>query len=177
MISLNSRAYLKILSEADAEDPNIVETIARWRNKNKEFFFTQFIATTEGTKEWLKAITKDINREFFMIYNKETNKPIGHFGLKGRFDEEVELDAVLRGEKELPGIMTIAVKKILKGVTQPVILNVFQDNIRAIRFYTLLGFKPVELRALVRKTEEGKVIWSFCNELTGIRYALKMRLK
>lgn len=149
-------AYLSSVKETKEH----AEILTEWRNKHMYSFFTWFHATVDGTLNWIEGIMVREDRILFLIHNLK-GEPIGHIGLTN-FDFEkntCEIDSVLRGVDELPGVMTYALESLVDWVfnrlkIDSVYLRVFEDNHKAISLYKRCGFilwKRVGARKIIER--------------------------
>ena len=154
----NRTGYLMPVCEFHTTDDALIAKLAKWRDENSFAYPTRFPVTIEGTKKWLRSRVLDVKDRFlFLVLDKHANA-IGHVGLANAFNDldEVEIDNILRGEKQLePGLMTLAMQTLLKWTQdtlspRSIILDVFSDNQHAISFYHKLGFVDENLQPLKR---------------------------
>lgn len=181
----NEAGYLLPIGELHASDKKLIEKLTEWRRKNALFFPSQFEVTLEGTEKWLRNNVLNVeDRILFLVVDRHGNA-VGHMGFaNGLNDEgELEIDNVIRGiGKELsPGIMSIAMKKLLDWVEefimpQKVFLRVFHDNFHAIEFYKKLNFVSDRLIPLDKRVEANGVF--YCplpvNQKDAEKYFLRM---
>jgi RimJ/RimL family protein N-acetyltransferase len=172
---------------ADAEQPEAVALLAKWRQRANPFFPAQFPVTLEGTQRWLvKALLETPDRILFWVRTAD-GRPVGHVGLF-HFDfaqKSVEIDNVVRGEEGvLPGVMQTAVDALLGWVFtafgfQATTLRVMSDNERAMELYRRLKYQEIA-RVPLKREEEGDVVrWVEQGAATGEaneRYFVTMRL-
>ncbi len=164
--NFNNFDYVLLLLTADCErNSTLMELIGRWRKENEMWFLSQFPVTTERTTKWFKERVIDApDRLLFLI--KIDGKYLGHIGLF-RFDFEkntCEIDNIVRGEPDYPGIMGNAVLHMMgwgKNVLglRCYLLKVISDNERAIRFYNRLGFKEVSRIPLIQVEGNDGLEW------------------
>ncbi len=159
----DNAGYLLPVCELHMSDDITIAKLAKWRDENNSFYPSQFIVTFEGTKKWLRERLLDTkDRMLFLVLDKGGNA-LGHVGLASAIneEEEVEIDNILRGEKQAePGIMSLAMEALLKWtqeVLQPkrIFLRTFHDNRHAITFYQRLGFADEKLLPLKLVKSEG----------------------
>jgi UDP-4-amino-4,6-dideoxy-N-acetyl-beta-L-altrosamine N-acetyltransferase len=139
------RFILKLLDEQDEYE------IVEWRNRKEiiDSFFSYKGVTISEHRNWYTSYLKDNTRIEFVISRKEDNKKIGTIGLS-RIDH--------RNQKAEYGILISEKQEYGKGYAQEVSaaviqyafselnlqkikLNVFTDNMGAIKLYKKLGFK------------------------------------
>jgi hypothetical protein len=155
--------WLEAIGPASCNDDRIVEELTRWRNKYKSFFQTQFVATAERTRAWLKnLVSSDPTRILFLI---ETNEGahIGNYGLCEIAGESADLDGLLRGE---PGggplLMQWASTSLIHWAYSCLKVKqlhgvVFSNNVMALRFNLSLGFVVEREVPLYRVEREGEI--------------------
>lgn len=141
----------------------LVSLLKDWREKSQYAFPTVFNVTLEGTEKWLdEQVMKREDRILFMIKNKEESY-VGHLGFSNfdYDDRSCEIDNVVRGKNETPGIMTSAHYGLtdwafsdlnLKRIT----LRVFSDLEKAVALYSRCGFKKVRDIPMKKVIEEDK---------------------
>lgn len=141
-------AYMRPLTKKEPD--SILRLLYDWRRKYPEVFLDANEITVEGTKKWFKKqVIEAKDRILFLI---ESDRPIGHMGLF-RYDAEnrsIEIDNVIRGTDDAPGVMTAALQMLI-GWTQywvkpeTIYLQVLPTNTKAIAFYKQNGFKECEV--------------------------------
>lgn len=155
--------YSLILITKDIiSDPKILRLLSIWRKRNEKWFPTQFKITYKRTRSWLDmGVIHKVDRLLFMIRVGEHY--IGHVGLF-RFDFKrnmCEIDNILRGRKEYPGIIESAIEHMmnwgkLRFQLSKYSLQTSSDNDKAIDLYTKLGFKETKrVPLLYNKTNDG----------------------
>ena len=131
--------------------PGCAEKLARWRNEHQAELSAQpFMATASGTARWLDELVLAREDRILFLILAADGSWVGHIGYSC-FDfaaRGCDVDAVLRGEQGHPGIMTHALRALLRWGTEglgllDIRLKVFADNERAIAFYRRNGFAPV----------------------------------
>ena len=155
-----------LLTSECAKSIDLMELLGRWRKENEHWYLSQFSVSTERTTKWfMEKLIEVPDRLLFMI--KISGKYIGHVGLF-RFDFHnliCEIDNILRGEKDCPGIMGDAVMGLmdwarsslkLKGFT----LKVLSDNSRAIKLYKNLGYQEVLRIPLIQVNGKDGLEWT-----------------
>lgn len=134
------------VTDASVKDDTVVSLLARWRKNHEHWFPAKFMITFPGTQKWLyERVINVEDRLLFLL--KVHNHFIGHVGLF-RFDyqtRECELDNIVRGEEEYPGILGHAVMTMMEWGKTALMINRYtlqtaSDNERALRFYNRLGF-------------------------------------
>jgi RimJ/RimL family protein N-acetyltransferase len=123
------------------------------RDESKEMYFARFPPSIESLSTYL--LTGPIMNKsqiLFLIIDK-TDNLYGHVGLKVDESGNVEIDNILRTSRDLPGIMKIALDKIMCWGSQCLgiseyFLKVISTNRRAISFYNSVGFSLQDERHL-----------------------------
>ena len=164
--NFNYSQYKLMLLTADcAINRNLMELIGCWRKKNEMWFLSQFKVTTERTMKWFEErVIETPDRLLFII--KMNDKYIGHVGLF-RFDFEnktCEIDNIVRGEPEYPGIIGNAVLHMMEWGEnnldiQNYSLKVLSDNEKARRLYERLGFIEISRIPLITVEGEDGLEW------------------
>lgn len=89
---------LRPITKKDGENNLIIHNLTTWRNQNMGCFLTQFHATEERTKKWLKNVVfKKSGQMLFMLYSSD--ELIGHVGFKDLTNESAMLDNAIRGQR------------------------------------------------------------------------------
>jgi len=143
-----------------------VELLSQWRNKNVKSFLTEFDSTQERTLRWLtQSVDHDDSRIIFMIENNEDGKIFGYIGLAsiGWDGRSAEVDSVVRGVQGLPGLMSAALRALVRwGESELGLLTfsvrVLADN-PALSFYQKLGFAESHRVSLVAEKVTDGVVW------------------
>lgn len=176
-MNLPEGGHLIPVCELHADDKTLISLFAKWRSENSFAFPTQFAVTDEGTQKWLRSRLLDVSDRMLFLVTDRFGKPVGHLGFANCLNDrqEMEIDNVVRGEKDnAAGIMTAAMKVLLDWAEEiigpnSISLRVFADNDRAIAFYHKLGFQDADLLPL-RKHTDGESV-SFEPVASGDRAA------
>ncbi|HPI41070.1 MAG TPA: aminotransferase class I/II-fold pyridoxal phosphate-dependent enzyme [Pseudobdellovibrionaceae bacterium] len=168
----DNMGFLVPVPKLHLENQELIELLTVWRNENKHVYPSQFTATPESTKSWLKTrLLETPDRMLFLIYNK-VGKLVGHIGyanvLLGVKENKclLEIDNVIRGIKEIePGIMSNAMNSLIdwaneKLLPDEIYLRVFSDNKHAIDFYLKNSFIKNNLIPLYKETRTDGVYFS-----------------
>jgi hypothetical protein len=140
----------------------IMTKMAEWRNKVGPYFLTQFHATVESRRDWLKdVVLKDNSRLLFLIYSP--TKLIGQYGFKGLSSDMAEIDNLIRGEMGgHPRLIYFTEIALIKWLFQTFQLKkiygfVVADNFMALDLHQSVGFRLTELIPLYKKELPGKI--------------------
>lgn len=154
-------ARLVVIDQARAADPEVVQSLFRWRAASMTGFLTVFEPTIEKTRGYLeKLVLTDPARILFLILDPN-GRPVGNIGLCNVTAADAEVDNIVRGERvETPNFMArvqaglIAWARERLGVAR-VYLNVLSDNERAVNSYLKAGYVETGRTPLVREAIEG----------------------
>ena len=156
---------LLLLADGCEKDPEMVSLLARWRKKHESWFPAVFRVTVEGTARWLKnQVIETPDRLLFMI--RVDGRYMGHVGLfRFHFDQrECEIDNIVRGEDDFPGIMGEAIRRMMDwgkaelGLEKYELVT-FSDNQKSLHLYRRLDFAEVRRVPLQRIEKEDRVEW------------------
>lgn len=139
--------------------------LTEWRNRNKNAFLTEFIATTDRTQRWLtEVVHNDDSRILFMLVDVDES-PIGYmgFGYIKWAEGYGEADAVVRGNPSEKGVMSEGLVAMMNWARCQLGINhigvrVLSDN-RALCFYNRLGFVETKRAPLLKHEAAEKVTW------------------
>lgn len=176
------KIYLRPIGKNDLQDKKLISNLAKWRRKYQIWFPGQFKVTLKGTKVWLdKLVISNPDRILFMIEDDSKNQ-YGHLGFYrySAQDKSCELDNVIRGSAQIPGLMTTACRKLTTwgfanlGIKK-LYLTVFADNEKAIGLYERCGFCEIERIPLEKVVKDNGVYWEETKEKSKAqRYNLRM---
>lgn len=139
--------------------------LTEWRNRNKNAFLTEFIATTDRTQRWLtEVVHNDDSRILFMLVDVDES-PIGYmgFGYIKWAEGYGEADAVVRGNPSQKGVMSEGLATMMNWARCQLGINhigvrVLSDN-RALCFYNRLGFVETTRAPLIKHETAEQVTW------------------
>lgn len=156
---------LILLTLECAKSRDMMDLLGRWRKENEHWYLSQFPVSIERTTTWFVEKVIDIaDRMLFII--QISGRYIGHVGLF-RFDldrQTCEIDNILRGENDYPGIMGCAVRGMMSWAKSNLKLNgyslkVLSDNQRAIKLYRNLGYQEVSRIPLIQVKGRDGLEW------------------
>ncbi len=143
---------------------DIIEKMTNWRNQYNTFFLTQFNATPERTKQWLKTVVlSDPTRLLFLIYYRD--KLIGHQGFKELRGDSVFTDNLLRGERDgHPSLMRYAGSTLVEWLFDFMQVNevygyLFANNAMAIKLNRDVGYSFLEKFPLQKQVDGEEIKW------------------
>lgn len=137
--------YLAPIGSFFQENLTLIKAMGSWRSDHQYAYPSRFEITEAGTEKWLKAaVIENENRLLFLIQAKD-GKPIGHIGLLRLEGTRIEIDNVLRGESDTPGIISAALNELEKFAYEELgienlELRVLESNKHAVNFYLKHGY-------------------------------------
>jgi L-amino acid N-acyltransferase YncA len=154
--------HLDPVTRAALADDDLIQKLTHWRNVASRYFFTQFTATCDRTRDWLeKVVLNDSNRLLFIIHSK--TGPVGQHGFKGLSPDSAELDNLIRGEMgghpRLIHYAEIALVRWLFAVLdiKLILAYVLSDNHRALDLHREVGFRATEVFPLHKTETDGEI--------------------
>jgi RimJ/RimL family protein N-acetyltransferase len=156
---------LEPVDAAVAGEADACERLARWRNRFRRHFLTQFEATPARTRRWLlQVVVPDPGRRLFFI-RCEGGERVGTIGLARIASGRAEVDNLLRGEVGgAPRLMLEAERTLLRWAfhafaLREVTLGVFSNNVLAIGLHREVGFEAVRREPLYRCDGDDEVAY------------------
>ncbi|WP_198266385.1 GNAT family N-acetyltransferase [sulfur-oxidizing endosymbiont of Gigantopelta aegis] len=160
----NEIGLLRALNKKDLFNETMIKKITDWRNSNKEFFLTQFNATSERTRQWLEnTVLSSATQMMFLIYSEGTL--LGHYGFKELSNESVLLDNAMRGERGgHPKLIEYAALALIKWLFEMFEVNeiygyIIAKNPMAIKLNRALGFTFKEKLPLHKEIDGDETKW------------------
>ena len=156
-------ATMRPLLESDIHDDALVETIARWREANRERFLTIVPFDPEGTRRWIRDFPVGDPKRILFLVEDPRGEPLGHYGLLLIGEGEAEIDNTLRGSSVLPsGLFGQVAQQIIQWAIRELgakrlIVRVMSNNPAAIRHQERNGFIRENLLPL-REVRDGNTI-------------------
>lgn len=153
--------YLIPLTILDFDDVYAIDLLTTWRDNSQFAFPSRFTVTTEGTQKWLRsAVLENCDRVLFWVADKNFHK-IGHLGLlrHNRENNDLEIDNVVRGESDEPGLMSLAMLRLEEWAEEEfssneLSLRVLESNFHGVSFYVRLGYTKYERVPLILEMRE-----------------------
>jgi perosamine synthetase len=140
--------YLIPIGKFFEDNQDLIKMMGIWRDAHQYAYPSRFTITDEGTAKWLKsAVIENVDRLLFLIQNP-AGKELGHIGLLRTGSDRCEIDNVLRGEKDIPGVISSALAEIEKFACEELgveilDLKVLASNPHAFDFYLKNGYHEV----------------------------------
>ncbi len=150
------------LTEAHLLSDDVIGKLTDWRNASMGSFLTQFTATPERTRNWLRnGVFASSAQMMFLIYADDVL--IGHFGFKELTHETVLLDNAMRGERGgHPKLLQIAGRALIDWLfavagVKTVTGYVLSSNPAAIMLNRAIGFDRWDKFPVCREEADGEV--------------------
>ena len=141
--------YLVPIGKFFEGDVALIEAMGKWRSAHQYAYPSRFEITNTGTANWLKsAVIENSNRLLFLLQDP-SGKYLGHIGLLKLAGARCEIDNVLRGETEIPGIVTSALTQLEKFSSEELgleslELKVLASNTHAVAYYLKNGYHEID---------------------------------
>lgn len=147
-IPVGQSGFLVPICNAHQGDDELLQKLTDWRNKNVHVYPTQFVATIESTKAWLKDRLLAVEDRILFLIVDNIGKVSGHVGFNGCNNNEFlfEIDNVVRGDSAATkGLFSIGIIALMEWARKTMnvggfFLRVMDDNQHAIDFYKRNGF-------------------------------------
>jgi len=143
-------------------DYDLIQKLTNWRNLARRYFFTQFTATCDRTRNWLEnVVLNDWSRLLFIIHSK--TGPVGQHGFKQLSHDSAELDNLIRGEigghPHLIYHAEISLVRWLFDVFEikSILGFVLSDNYIALDLHRAVGFRAAEVLPLYKTETDGEI--------------------
>jgi len=154
--------YLVPIGKFFADDLALVSAMGKWRDAHQYSYPSRFEVTNAGTAKWLKsAVIENENRLLFLMQDP-SGKYLGHIGLLKLDETRCEIDNVLRGETEVPGIVSSALRELERFASEELgleslELRVLASNSHAVDFYLRNSYREIRRIGLANIGAAGEV--------------------
>jgi len=164
-----SLGFIAPVTKNDLNSTLIIRNLCRWRNGNLHAFESKTAVTEESTKLWLEEGLASGLKILFKILSP-SQEMVGHIGLAWNLHaNRLEIDNVIRGEPESPGIMGAALKFVeryahIEFNALSLFLRVVETNDHAISFYRNQGYLPTDelpLDEIPGKSEDSQGVGAY----------------
>lgn len=170
-VPISDEGYLLPVCEAHLEDDELLQKITDWRNINVEVYPSQFTATLDSTRAWMKDRLLAIPDRILFLVVDNTGRHIGHIGFNGCCNDDFlfEIDNVIRGVHGVgKGFFSKAMYSLIEWARKTINVNgfflrVMQDNHKAIEFYKHNSFYEECLIPLVRENKGDAIFYREAN--------------
>lgn len=171
-IPIPGYGFLVPVSKAHEADNELLEKLTYWRNENVNVYPTQFVATVESTKVWLKDRLLAVDDRMLFLIVDNQGKVAGHIGFNGCNNDDYlfEIDNVVRGEQTAAkGIFSVGMFALMEWARKTLnvegfFLRVMDDNPHAFEFYKRNGFIEDCRIPLFREEKTGVVSYREANK-------------
>lgn len=171
-------ATLEPVTRRTLEDDHLIESMARWRNAAVEGFLTQFEATVDNVRTWLReTVLCDPARLIFFIVT--AGRPLGTIGFFNLTSTSVVLDRLILGERGgPPRLMFHCEQALLRWLfslgLERVEAFVLERNFLALDLQQKIGFHVEEKIPLRRIRTADGTSWIECDarEAEAAKYRL-----
>jgi perosamine synthetase len=166
-IPIEKSGFLIPVCKAHEDDRELLQKLTDWRNNNVHVYPTQFVATIDSTKAWLKDRLLDVEDRILFLVVDNQGKVAGHIGFNACSNNEFlfEIDNVVRADQAAAkGLFSIGLIALMEWARKTLnvggfFLRVMDDNQHAIDFYKRNEF--VENRRIPLFKEERKGLISY----------------
>jgi perosamine synthetase len=166
-IKIPDGGFLLPVGLVHQSDIHLLQQLTNWRNQNVAVYPTQFVATIESTRAWLRDRLLDVPDRMLFLVTSDVGLVLGHLGFNACYNEnyEFEIDNVVRGIRgNDPGIFKRAVSTIISWAVKTINVNgfflrVMDDNAHAIKFYEGSDFVQTTRISLTKETIEGTTVF------------------
>lgn len=171
-IPVGQLGFLVPISKAHQDDDELLQKLTDWRNKNVHVYPTQFVATIESTRAWLKdRLLATEDRILFLVVDNQ-GKSCGHIGFNGCNNNEFlfEIDNVVRGDSAATkGLFSIGIIALMEWARKTLnvggfFLRVMDDNHHAIDFYKRNEFVMDRHIPLFKEEKDGFISYREARE-------------
>jgi perosamine synthetase len=164
-IPVDKSGFLIPVSNVHEGDAKVLQKLTDWRNTNVHVYPTQFVATIESTKAWLKDRLLAVDERILFMVVDVRGKVVGHMGFNGCLNNDFlfEIDNVVRGDSTAAkGLFSQALFALMEWARNALnvsgfFLRVMDDNPNAIDFYKRNGFVEGGRVPLIREERSGFV--------------------
>jgi perosamine synthetase len=164
-IPISSKGFLVPVCDAHLDDHDLLQKITNWRNVNVDVYPTQFSATLESTKIWMKDHLLAVDDRILFLVCENNGKAWGHIGFNGCFNSDLsfEIDNVIKGESDAQkGIFSEAMIALIEWARKTINVNnfylrVMDKNHHAINFYKKNEFVEERLIPLIKVEKTGSI--------------------
>lgn len=158
----NPVGYLVPIGAFFYGNQNIIKSMGAWRAAHQYAYPSRFQVTDAGTEKWLKAAVIDNQNRLLFLIQDANGKNLGHIGLLKLDEVRCEIDNVLRGESDSPGIVSAALAELEKFAYEELglenlELRVIETNTHAVQFYLKHGYKEIKKIGLANAGSDSEI--------------------
>ena len=154
--------YLVPVGKFFADDSSLVSAMGKWRDAHQYAYPSRFAVTDTGTAKWLKSAVIDNENRLLFLMQDPSGKYLGHIGFLKLDETRCEIDNVLRGESEVPGIVNSALRELERFASEELgleslELRVLASNSHAVDFYLRNDYHEIKRIGLANSGATGEV--------------------
>ena len=154
--------YLVPVGKFFADDSSLVSAMGKWRDAHQYAYPSRFAVTDTGTAKWLKSAVIDNENRLLFLMQDPSGKYLGHIGFLKLDETRCEIDNVLRGESEVPGIVNSALRELERFASEELgleslELRVLASNSHAVDFYLRNDYHEIKRIGLANSGAAGEV--------------------
>jgi perosamine synthetase len=171
-IPVEQSGFLVPICNAHQGDDELLQKLTNWRNKNVDVYPTQFVATIEGTRSWLKDRLLAVEDRVLFLVVDNLGKVSGHIGFSGCNNNDFlfEIDNVVRGDSSaVKGLFSKGMIALMEWARKTLnvggfFLRVMDDNHHAIDFYKRNEFVEDRHIPLFKEEKDGFICYREAGE-------------
>ena len=154
--------YLVPVGKFFADDSALVSAMGKWRDAHQYAYPSRFAVTDTGTAKWLKSAVIDNENRLLFLMQDPSGKYLGHIGFLKLDETRCEIDNVLRGESEVPGIVNSALRELERFASEELgleslELRVLASNSHAVDFYLRNDYHEINRIGLANTGTAGEI--------------------
>jgi perosamine synthetase len=154
--------YLVPVGKFFADDSSLVSAMGKWRDAHQYAYPSRFAVTDTGTAKWLKSAVIDNENRLLFLMQDPSGKYLGHIGFLKLDETRCEIDNVLRGESEVPGIVNSALRELERFASEELgleslELRVLASNSHAVDFYLRNDYHEINRIGLTNSGAAGEI--------------------
>lgn len=135
-IPVADAGFLVPIGESRLDDADLLAKLTRWRNEHVHVYPTQFEATVDSTRAWLKERLLATDDRILFLVEDRHGRAVGHIGFNGCLNDErlFEIDNVVRGDAAgAKGLFSLALQALIEWArttsnVEGFFLRVMDDN-------------------------------------------------
>jgi perosamine synthetase len=127
-IPIGQRGFLLPVCSAHNSDIELLQKLTDWRNANVDVYPTQFVATVDSTRSWLKDRLLVVEDRMLFLVIDNVGKVLGHIGFNDCLNsaQAFEIDNIVRGDAAAEkGIFSEAIITLIEWARKTINVNEF----------------------------------------------------
>lgn len=156
--------YLLPINQGHEKNSYVITRMTQWCQENQHAYPGLSVPTQAQTRSWLRSQILDIPTRLLFFVSDSDGQLVGHMGLTINQDTDlVEVDNVLRGQPESPGIMSKALITLERFAeselsVEKISLRVLESNEKAMGFFEKLGYRKGSKTLVDASSSSGNTI-------------------